>query len=75
MIPRRGPDGAIRYLSVGALPLSRESVQRNLDLLGGVAVAAPDETAFEELARDVNYFPDLFGEDGTSKREGDRSAH
>ena len=75
VIPKRGPDGAIRYLSVGGLPLSRRSVRRNLDLLGGAAAAEPDETVFEELARDVNYFPDLFGEDGASAREGDRSAH
>lgn len=63
VIPARGPDGAVRALSTGRLPLSDRNRRRNADALG----AHPDHDAaigslLDRLSADIDYFPILFGE-------------
>lgn len=66
VIPRRAPDGAIRYHSAGGLPLSRALIQRNQHVLTG-AGTRPVNELMADLADDINYFIRLF-------REGDTDA-
>jgi methylaspartate mutase epsilon subunit len=67
IIPRRGPDGAIRYLDSGALPFSTRVRRRNEQSLAA-RPAPPDGDVIKELTSDINYFLHLFGEAGTPGR-------
>ncbi|MEV6328786.1 methylaspartate mutase [Streptomyces sp. NPDC051909] len=65
IIPSRDPQGAIRYLNAGSLPLSRRSAERNRTLLGVGSAAAPARMGalLASLTADINYFPNLFEEE------------
>ena len=63
VIPARDPQGAIRYLSAGSLPLSGRSAARNRELLGTSPEApAGMSRLLASLTADINYFPLFFGE-------------
>ncbi|MGC5566285.1 methylaspartate mutase [Streptomyces sp. FR-108] len=64
IVPRRDPEGAIRYLRAGALPLSAESLRRHRDLLAGPRGSLPSAASLPAiLLADINYFPSLFREE------------
>ncbi|MGW6012013.1 methylaspartate mutase [Streptomyces sp. NPDC055210] len=71
IVPRRDPEGAIRYLRAGALPLSAESLRRQRDLLAGPHGSLPPSAASlpEILLADINYFPSLFREEPEVREE------
>ncbi|MFE5582457.1 methylaspartate mutase [Kitasatospora sp. NPDC056531] len=62
VIPRRAPDGAIRYLSTGGLPLSDDSRQRNQRSLGIHADGTDIGDMVRGLTDDINYFLRIFRE-------------
>lgn len=63
VIPRRGEDGAIRYLAAGSLPFSTEALIRNHELLGNrFDGTARMQGLMEGLTGDINYFRALFQE-------------
>jgi methylaspartate mutase epsilon subunit len=65
IIPKRDREGAIRYLSAGALPLSKRNWDRNCELLRNMRHSDMDIGTFTaSLTSDVNYFPNIFGEEG-----------
>lgn len=53
VIPQRDATGAIRYLSTGSLPFSREVLRRNQRLVG---VLTDPRAFFDSLIRDIYYF-------------------
>lgn len=60
VIPRRAPDGAIRYFAMGSLPFSEEIRRRNersLSLAGGTGGLGDMVTG---LTADINYFLTAF---------------
>ncbi|MGW3265278.1 methylaspartate mutase [Streptomyces sp. NPDC001056] len=61
IIPGRDREGAIRYLSAGALPFSRRTLRRNADLLDRRG-EGPIGQMLGSVTADIYYFPDLFGE-------------
>ncbi|MBL1096691.1 methylaspartate mutase [Streptomyces coffeae] len=64
IVPKRDAEGAIRYLSAGALPLSRATLRRHHELLyGRDGSGTPAGSPLADLTRDINYFPHLFGEE------------
>ncbi len=77
VVPKRDQEGAIRYLSAGSLPLSPRNRHRHRDLLRDAAGSgAQIGTLLASLTADINYFPDLFGEeshDTPGSREQSRS--
>jgi len=65
VIPKRDAEGAIRYLSAGALPLPRRLLRRNTDLLRAAARRRPGQSLgslMDGLASDIDYFVNAFGE-------------
>lgn len=76
VIPKRDAEGAIRYLSAGALPLSGRVRRRNDELLrsggkdrpGSLGGGDGDDRALGSLLAgltgDINYFLTVFGEGG-----------
>jgi methylaspartate mutase epsilon subunit len=66
VIPKRAPDGAIRYLSAGSLPLPQRLLRRNRELLrlpaGDAGSGAPLGSLLGGLASDIDYFVNAFGE-------------
>jgi len=76
VIPKRDPEGAIRYLSAGSLSLSPRNRRRHRDLLrdaGGSGVQIG--TLLASLTADINYFPDLFGEELHDDALGPRASN
>jgi methylaspartate mutase epsilon subunit len=64
VVPKRDPEGAIRYLSAGLLPLSKRHRHRHRDLLRDAAGSGNQVgTLLAWLGADINYFPGLFGEE------------
>ncbi len=65
IIPRRDSEGAIRYLSSGALPLSQPSLRRNQELLRSSDGSVPAMShLLSGLVGDIDYFRTLFRETG-----------
>ncbi|MGW1074442.1 methylaspartate mutase [Streptomyces sp. NPDC002537] len=62
IIPRRAPDGAIRYLSTGSLPFSGRTRRRNDRTLAAAGGDARIGDMVKGLTADINHFPNLFGE-------------
>ncbi|QKV91470.1 methylaspartate mutase [Streptomyces sp. NA02950] len=66
IVPKRDAEGAIRYLSAGALPLSGTTLRRHHELLHGPdGPGTPPGSLLADLTRDINYFPNLFCEEPT----------
>lgn len=64
VIPRRDATGAIRYRNWGGLPLSDTSIAANDQLITADPRHAHDvDRLFHDLHSDIEYFPQLFGED------------
>ncbi|MGI5170239.1 methylaspartate mutase [Spirillospora sp. CA-253888] len=59
VVPARDDEGAIRYLSPGALPLRAADVRRNRER---VDRRRHRGSLFDRLTEDIDYFPRLFGE-------------
>lgn len=62
VIPRRAPDSAIRYHSIGGLPLSRALAQRNENALATES-KRPMGELMADLTADINYFIRFFREE------------
>ncbi|MGK5729477.1 methylaspartate mutase [Streptomyces sp. URMC 124] len=63
VIPKRDPEGAVRYLSAGGLPLSAAVLARHRELLRLPAGPGPlARSVLADLTADINYFPNLFNE-------------
>ncbi|KJK38653.1 methylaspartate mutase [Streptomyces variegatus] len=63
VIPKRDPEGAVRYLSAGGLPLSAGTLARHRELLCLPAGPSPSaRSVLADLTADINYFPNLFNE-------------
>ncbi|MEV8016076.1 methylaspartate mutase [Streptomyces sp. NPDC086554] len=65
VIPKRDPEGAVRYLSAGGLPLSVCSLARHRELLRLPARPGLPARLFADLTADINYFPNLFNEESS----------
>ncbi|MFF3906412.1 methylaspartate mutase [Streptomyces sp. NPDC001848] len=66
IVPRRDPEGAVRYLSAGGLPLSDRTLARHRDLLRLPAHSGPPTASlFAGLTADIHYFPNLFDEESS----------
>ncbi|MFG2813327.1 methylaspartate mutase [Streptomyces sp. NPDC048410] len=64
VIPKRDPEGAVRYLSPGGLQLSARSLARHRELLRLPAGHSPPaRSLLADLTADINYFPNLFNEE------------
>ncbi|MBC3842191.1 methylaspartate mutase [Streptacidiphilus sp. 4-A2] len=62
VIPRRAPDGAIRYLSPGLLPFSDRTRRRNEESLATTGRSTGLGEMVKGLTSDVNHFLNVFGE-------------
>ncbi|MCC3767415.1 methylaspartate mutase [Streptomyces sp. UNOC14_S4] len=65
IIPRRAPDGAIRYFATGSLPFSGHTRKRNargLASAGAGSAGAGLGDMVKGLTADINYFLNVFGE-------------
>ncbi|MFF8925502.1 methylaspartate mutase [Streptomyces koyangensis] len=63
VIPRRAPDGAIRYLNPGSLPFSDRTRRLNEESLSVMRDDLPVGEMIKGLKSDINYFMDIFEED------------
>ncbi|MEC3893783.1 methylaspartate mutase [Nocardiopsis sp. LDBS1602] len=62
IIPRRAPDGAIRYLESGALPFSERTLRRNRESLADRGDPSDMGAMVKGLTSDINHFLNIFGE-------------
>ncbi|MFE4172309.1 methylaspartate mutase [Streptomyces sp. NPDC056909] len=62
IIPRRAPDGAIRYFASGSLPFSDRTRRRNERGLAAAGDDAKIGDMVKGLTTDINYFLNVFGE-------------
>jgi len=72
VVPRRDPNGAIRYLNAGHLGLSEMTRRRNRDLIGSMdgRVASPPLSLFNSLKADISFFVTMLDGPGSVPEAG-----